>query len=59
MAKVKITLTKSKIGMPLRQKRTIQALGLNKMNSSSVHEDNPVIKGMIKKVHNYVTVEKA
>ncbi|MEA2041322.1 MAG: 50S ribosomal protein L30 [Bacteroidota bacterium] len=58
MAKVKVTLTRSKIGMPLRQKRTLTALGLNKTNSSAVHDENSVILGMIRKVHNYVKVEK-
>jgi len=58
MAKLKVTLLRSKIGMPKTQKRTITALGLGKLNSSKVHDDNPVIKGMIRKVSTYVKVEE-
>ena len=58
MAKLKVTLLRSKIGMPKTQKRTITALGLGKLNSSAVHDDNPVIKGMIRKVSTYVKVEE-
>jgi large subunit ribosomal protein L30 len=58
MAKLKVTLLRSKIGMPKTQKRTIVALGLGKLNSSVVHDDNPVIKGMIRKVRTYVKVEE-
>ena len=53
MAKVKITLTRSLI-----QRRTIQALGLRKLNSTVEHEDTPAIKGMLHKVEHLITVEK-
>lgn len=59
MAKVKLTLTRSKIGMPKQQKRILTALGLNKINSSAEHNDTPAINGMIRKVHNYVKVEES
>ena len=58
MAKVKITLTRSLIGRPETQRRTIQALGLRKLNSTVEHEDTPAIKGMIHKVEHLITVEK-
>ena len=58
MAKIKITQTKSKIGAPERQKRTLAALGLRKMQQTVEHDDNPVIQGMIRKVEHLVTVEK-
>ncbi len=58
MAKIKVTQTKSKIGAPERQKRTLIALGLRKMNQTVEHDDNPVILGMIRKVEHLVTVEK-
>jgi len=58
MAKIKITQTKSKIGAPERQKRTLAALGLRKMQQTVEHDDTPVILGMIKKVEHLVTVEK-
>ena len=58
MGKIKITLVKSKIGSTKRQKKTVQALGLNKISSSVVQEANPVILGMVKKVHHIVKVDK-
>jgi len=58
MAKIKITQIKSTIGATQRQKDTLIALGLRKINSSSEHTENNQINGMIKKVHHLVTVEK-
>lgn len=59
MGKVKITKVKSAIGQSLRQKRTLEALGLRKMNQSVVKENNSQIQGMITKVNHLVTVEDA
>ena len=56
MAKIKIKQIKSKIGAPADQKRTLQALGLHKISQVIEKEDNPVIRGMIRKVHHLVTV---
>lgn len=55
--KIKVTLTKSPIGYSESQRKTIQALGLRKVGSSAVHEDTPVIQGMIHKCKHLVTVE--
>jgi large subunit ribosomal protein L30 len=55
---LQITLTKSSIGYSLRQKRTVIALGLRKMNQTVEHEDTPVVRGMIAKVSHLVTVEE-
>jgi large subunit ribosomal protein L30 len=57
MAKVKVTLTKSVIGSTERQKQTVKALGLGKMNSSKEHELTPQIEGMILKVKHLVSTE--
>jgi len=57
MAKVKITQIKSVIDRPLRQKSTMKALGLKKMNQSVEKELNSQIAGMIKKVQHLVEVE--
>ncbi len=54
---LKITLRKSPIGYSVRQKRTVKALGLGKMNSSVTHDENPVILGMVRKVTHLVEVE--
>ena len=56
MATIKIKQIKSKSGAPADQKRTLQALGLHKISQVVEKEDNPVIRGMIRKVHHLVTV---
>lgn len=56
--KIKITQIKSTINRKEPQKRTIIALGLGKINRSRVHDDNPVIRGMVKKVEHLVKVEQ-
>lgn len=56
MATIKIKQIKSNIGAPVDQKRTLQALGLHKIDQVVEKEDNPVIRGMIRKVHHLVTV---
>jgi large subunit ribosomal protein L30 len=58
MAKIKVKQTKSKIGSTQRQKNTLQALGLRKMNSVVEHEENNQILGMIEKVSHLVSVER-
>jgi large subunit ribosomal protein L30 len=58
MAKIKVTQIKSKIGSTQRQKNTLQALGLNKMNQTVEHEATPQILGMVEKVHHLVRVSK-
>lgn len=58
MAKIRITQIKSRIGSTERQKRTLDALGLKKMQSSVIKEDNPQIKGMIRKIIHLVNVEE-
>jgi large subunit ribosomal protein L30 len=56
MAKVKITQVRSVIDRPKKQKLTIQALGLGKINRSVEVELTPQIAGMINKVGHLVTV---
>ncbi len=58
MAKIKITQVKSKIGSNARQKKTLEALGLRKINGTVEHEATPQIKGMVAKVSHLVTVEE-
>ena len=58
MAKVQITQTKSTIDRPERQKRTIQALGLGKINRTVEHDLTPQIAGMINKVNHLVSVKE-
>ena len=56
MATIKIKQIKSKIGSPIDQKRTLEALGLRKISQVVEHEDSPSLRGMIRKVHHSVTV---
>jgi len=58
MAQIKVTLIKSTIGRIEKQQATVKALGLNKVGSSRVHEDNAVTRGMIAKVSHLVKVEE-
>jgi large subunit ribosomal protein L30 len=57
MAKIRITQVKSKNGKPLRQKKTLEALGIRKLNHSVEHEATPQILGMVVKVNHLVKVE--
>ena len=57
MAKIKITQVKSIIDRSERQKRTMKALGLTKMNQSVEVEANAAIIGMVRKVNHLVAIE--
>jgi len=58
MGKIKITQVKSLIKRPQRQKDTMKALGLKRINHSVVHEVNPQIAGMVAKISHLVKVEE-
>lgn len=57
MAKVKITQVRSKINRPINQKKTLEALGLKKMNQTVELEATPQILGMVNTVGHLVNVE--
>ena len=59
MAKIKITQVKSLIDRPRKQKDTVKALGLRKINHTVIHEATPQIMGMVAKVNHLVKVEDA
>ncbi|NQX81825.1 MAG: 50S ribosomal protein L30 [Flavobacteriaceae bacterium] len=56
MAKIEVTQVKSRIGQTLRQKRTLDALGLNKLNKTVSHDDTETVLGMVAKVAHLVSV---
>ncbi len=58
MATIKVKQIKSRIGSPIDQKRTLDSLGLKKMNHVVEVEDTPSILGMIRKVRHLVQVVK-
>ena len=57
MAQLKVTLVKSPIGAIPKHRKTVEALGLRKMNSSNIQQDNPAIRGMLHQVRHLVKVE--
>ena len=57
MAKIKITQVKSIIDRSERQKRTMKAVGLTKLNHSVEVEANAAIIGMVRKVNHLVAIE--
>ena len=58
MAKIKVKKVKSAINRTLRQKRTLEALGLKKIGQVVEHDDTPNILGMVAKVSHLVSVEE-
>lgn len=58
MGKVRVTQVRSQIRRPKDQKRTLEALGLRKMNQVVEHDATPTILGMINKVKHLVSVEE-
>ncbi|MCL7753544.1 50S ribosomal protein L30 [Polaribacter sp. Z022] len=58
MAKIKVTQVKSQIGRLKNQKRTLEALGLRRMNQTVVHEATPSIVGMVNTVKHLVSFEE-
>ena len=59
MADLKVTLVKSTIGAVPKNKKTVEALGLKKLNKTVVLPDNAATRGMIKQVQHLVKVEEA
>ena len=58
MAKIRVTQVRSRIGRPERQKRTLDALGLRKINQSVEHESTSAILGMVSAIRHLVKVEE-
>ena len=58
MAKIRVKQVKSKIGRLQSQKRTLEALGLRKMNQVVEHEASPSIIGMVNTVKHLVSFEE-
>ncbi len=58
MKKIRIKQVKSGIGRPIRQKRTLYALGLRKMNQTKEVDASPQVLGMIDKVKHLLIIEE-
>ena len=59
MGKIKVTQVKSAIKKPLRQKKTLEALGIRKLHQTIEVEATPQILGMVSKVSHLVVVEES
>ena len=55
---LRVTLVKSPIGFPEPQKRTVRALGLNRMHQTVEHEDSPALRGMLNTVIHLLQIEE-
>lgn len=58
MARISITWKKSTIGYSRDQRRTIESLGLRRLNHTVEHEDTASILGMVRKVRHLVQVSE-
>ncbi|MBK7342748.1 MAG: 50S ribosomal protein L30 [Saprospiraceae bacterium] len=58
MKKIRVTQVRSAIDRPKRQKDTLVALGLRKINGSAEHVATPQVLGMVAKVNHLITVEE-
>jgi large subunit ribosomal protein L30 len=56
--KLRVTLVKSTIGYSKRQKATVRALGLRRINHTVEHTDSPALRGMLFKVSHLIKVEE-
>ena len=59
MANLKVTLVKSTIGAVPKHKKTVEALGLKKVNKTVELPDNAATRGLVKQVQHLVKVEEA
>jgi large subunit ribosomal protein L30 len=58
MSKVRVTQVRGAIRTRPEHRGTMRALGLRRINASVVHEDGPVLRGMLRKVNHMVKVEE-
>lgn len=58
VAQLKITLVRSGIGSPQRQKEVLVGLGLTKLRKTVVREDRPEIRGMLRKIQHLIQVDE-
>ena len=55
---LRVTLVKSPIGYTQRQKDTVRALGLRRINQTVEHQDSPAVRGMVAKISHLLQVEE-
>ena len=57
-SKIKVTLRRSMIGRPEKQRKVLYGMGLTRLNKSVQLENTPAIRGMIRKVSHLVQAEE-
>lgn len=55
---IRVTLVRSPIGYSKKQKATVRALGLRRMNHTVEHVDSPALRGMLAKIPHLLLVEE-
>ena len=55
---LQVTLVKSPIGYNQRQKDTVRALGLRRLNQTVEHQDSPALRGMLQSITHLIQVEE-
>lgn len=55
---LQVTLVKSPIGYTQRQKDTVRALGLRRINQTVEHQDSPAVRGMLNSIIHLIQVEE-
>jgi len=58
LANLKITLIKSLIGRPEKERKIAKSLGLRKLNAEVIRPNTPVIKGQVNKLSHLVRVDE-
>jgi large subunit ribosomal protein L30 len=58
VAHLRITLIRSGIGSPRKQKKVLVGLGLTRLHKAVVREDRPEVRGMLRKVQHLVKVDE-
>ncbi len=56
--KLLVKQIKSSIGVKPKHRSTLRALGLRRINADRIHDNNPIIRGMIDTVRHLVSVEE-
>ena len=56
--KVRVTLVKSPIGFPKRQKATVRALGLHRLHQTVEHNDSAALRGMLTAIIHLLKIEE-
>jgi len=56
--RIKVTLIRSKIGKPAKQRKTLAALGLKKLHQTKTFDNSPAMMGMVKKINHLLRIEE-